>query len=385
MLMALTGAAAAGQHPKLPPHCREPLMSECAVTPALCISGEEHSFLREKVFRAAANPRACASALPDLKIVHWFARAEPIEMMQGPCVLVVCAGKALVAMAGSIHPLRTGEQLVLCAPLDLQIEPESCTVEPLVLFALRLDLTVVAEMLLALKEPRRTLEETRLFIAFGPPDLKVAEAMGRLLDLSSSPCEAQILGPAIVREIHFRLLTGQHGAVMRAALGRNGRVAKVGRALRRIQNEFNTRLSAEVLAEETCMCLTSFHESFRAVTGTTPLQYLKTLRLNTARILMVRDGISAAAAAGRVGYDSPSQFSREFKRQFGSTPARLARDSGAPSYGNGLEATLEQPARLRRPHPRTGGAAATQVPAALGHGRERRRAIEVAWAEDGMI
>jgi AraC-like DNA-binding protein len=140
--------------------------------------------------------------------------------------------------------------------------------------------------------------------------------------------------------------------------------------LRRIQNEFNTRLSAEVLAEETCMCLTSFHESFRAVTGTTPLQYLKTLRLNTARILMVRDGISAAAAAGRVGYESPSQFSREFKRQFGNTPAQLARGSGAPASGSSSEATAEQPARSRRLDPRSGGAAATQVPAALGNGSQ---------------
>jgi AraC-like DNA-binding protein len=322
------------------------------------------------MFRAAAKPGVCASALPELKIVHCLAGAEPIEKMQGPCVLVVCAGRARVTIAGSIHPLRTGEQLTLCAPLDLQIEPESCAAEPLVLFALRLDLTVVAEMLLALKEPRRTLEDTRRVIASGPPDLKVAEAIGRLLDLFSSPCEIQILGPAILREIHFRLLTGEHGDAMRAALGRNGRVAKIGRALRRIQNEFNTRLSAEVLAEETCMCLTSFHEGFRAVTGTTPLQYLKTLRLNTARILMVRDGISAAAAAGRVGYESPSQFSREFKRQFGNTPAQLARDSGAPASGSGSEATAEQPARSRRPDPRTGRAAATQVPAALGHGSQ---------------
>lgn len=265
--------------------------------------------------------------LPGLKIVHCRAGTVPIEMMQGPCVLLVGVGSARVTVAGAIHHLRTGDQLTLCAPLELQIEPESCAVEPLVLIALRLDLTVVAEMLLALNEPKQTLEDPGHLVAFGSLDVKVAEAIGRLLDLLPSLRELQILGPAILREIHFRLLNGEQGDTMRAALGRNGRVARIGRALRRIHNEFNTRLSAEVLAEETCMCLTSFHESFRAVTGTTPLRYLKTLRLNTARILMVRDGISAAAAAARVGYESPSQFGREFKRQFGRTPAQLARDS----------------------------------------------------------
>lgn len=315
----------------------------------LSISNEQNSSLRERVVRAIAGPGRWISPLPDLKIVHWAAGAEPIQGVQGPCVLVVCAGSARVTIAGSIHCLRTGEQLTLCAPLALQIEPESCASEPLLLLALRLDLTVVAEMLLALEEPRRTLKDTPRVIAFGPTGLKVADAIGRLLDLFSSPPEIQILGPAILREIHFRLLTGDHGDAMRAALGRNGRVAKIARALTRIQNEFNTRLSAEVLAEETCMCVTSFHENFRAVTGTTPLQYLKSLRLNMARILMVRDGISAAAAAGRVGYESPSQFGREFKRQFGKTPAQLARDGCAPGSCSAFGATAEQSARSGRP------------------------------------
>src|SRR5207253_823797 len=128
-LVARTGASAVDQRPKLP-LSSEPTMNEWADTPVLCLSSGEHSSLREKMFRAAAKSGVCASALPDLNIVHCFAGAEPIEM-QGPCVLMVCAWRARVTIAGSIHPLRTDEQLTLCVPLDLQIEPESCAAEPL--------------------------------------------------------------------------------------------------------------------------------------------------------------------------------------------------------------------------------------------------------------
>lgn len=299
--------------------------------------------------------------------MHAPAGVDSIAPIQGPCVLVVCGGRARAAIAGRIHPLRAGQQLTLCVPLELQIESESCASEPLVLLGLRLDLTVVAEMLLALKEPRRTLEDTQRIIAFGASDSKVVDAIERLLDLFCSPRDMQILGPATLREIHFRMLTGAHGDATRAALGHNGRVAKIGRALRRIENEFNTRLSAEALAEEACMCLTSFHENFRAVTGSTPLQYLKSLRLNTARVLMVRDGISAAVASGRVGYESPSQFSREFKRQFGKTPAQFARDSTAVEFHGYPEVIPERHVGPGRPDRLTHRPDASNCSAARSH------------------
>jgi AraC-like DNA-binding protein len=130
-------------------------------------------------------------------------------------------------------------------------------------------------------------------------------------------------------------MTGEYGNVIRGALGRNGRVAKIGRVLRRIHAEFHSQLSAEALAEEACMCLTAFHENFRAVTGSTPLQYLKSVRLHAARMLMLRDGISAAAASSRVGYESPSHFSREFKREFGKTPAQIAHEEGLDAAASG--------------------------------------------------
>jgi len=107
---------------------------------------------------------------------------------------------------------------------------------------------------------------------------------------------------------------------MRAALGMHGQFGKVVRALRRIHALYQQELSVEQLASEAGMSVPAFHVHFKAVTNTTPMQYLKSTRLHQARLLMVRNSITAATASAEVGYDSPSQFSREFKRLFGRSP-----------------------------------------------------------------
>ncbi|MNY26622.1 HTH-type transcriptional activator Btr [compost metagenome] len=140
------------------------------------------------------------------------------------------------------------------------------------------------------------------------------------------PLDAQVLGPGIVREICYRVLTGEQGGAMRAALAHHGRFGRVARALKRIHTEFATPLNVARLAEEAGMSVPAFHANFRTVTQTSPIQYIKSTRLHQARLMMIRDGVTAAAAAGRVGYESASQFSREFKRLFGRTPVEEVRD-----------------------------------------------------------
>ena len=139
------------------------------------------------------------------------------------------------------------------------------------------------------------------------------------------PLEAQILGPALVREIYFHVLAGEQGSSMRAALAMHGQFGKIARALRRIHASFNEDFSVEKLAREAGMSVPTFHTHFKAVTETSPVQYLKSIRLHQARLHMVRNGMTAAAASAEVGYDSPSQFSREFKRLFGRSPVEEVR------------------------------------------------------------
>ncbi|MCU1232856.1 MAG: rhaS [Candidatus Solibacter sp.] len=137
----------------------------------------------------------------------------------------------------------------------------------------------------------------------------------RLLECLPDPADARILGPQLVREIMYRVLCGEQGGALRAAAALHSRFGQVNRALQRIHAD---------LAETAGMSASAFHRNFKAVTSNSPLQYLKTIRLHKARMLMVYEGLRAGVAAERVGYESPSQFSREFKRLFGESPVESA-------------------------------------------------------------
>ncbi|MCA8380853.1 MULTISPECIES: AraC family transcriptional regulator [Burkholderia cepacia complex] len=148
------------------------------------------------------------------------------------------------------------------------------------------------------------------------------DAALRLLRLLDNPAALPVLGPLAEQEILYHLLAGPDGARMRHITASQGRVAQVGRAIAWLGKHFRERFSIERLAAEAGMSPSSLHEHFRAVTAMTPLQFQKQLRLQQARSLMLVHDIDVTTAAIRVGYESPSQFSREYRRHFGESPAR---------------------------------------------------------------
>lgn len=157
------------------------------------------------------------------------------------------------------------------------------------------------------------------------------DATLRLLRLLENPAALPVLGPLAEQEILYHLLAGADGARMRHITSSQGRVAQVGRAIAWIGKNFREKFSVERLAAEVGMSSSSLYEHFRAVTAMTPLQFQKQLRLQDARSLMLTQDIDVATAALRVGYESPSQFSREYRRHFGEPPARdIARLRASP-------------------------------------------------------
>ncbi|MEB2607461.1 AraC family transcriptional regulator [Burkholderia cenocepacia] len=148
------------------------------------------------------------------------------------------------------------------------------------------------------------------------------DAALRLLRLLDNPAALPVLGPLAEQEILYHLLAGPDGARMRHITASQGRMAQVGRAIAWLGKHFRERFSIERLAAEAGMSPSSLHEHFRAVTAMTPLQFQKQLRLQQARSLMLVHDIDVTTAAIRVGYESPSQFSREYRRHFGESPAR---------------------------------------------------------------
>ncbi len=164
--------------------------------------------------------------------------------------------------------------------------------------------------------------------AIGPAvmDPDMADTTTRLVKCLQSETESQILGPGLVREILYRALCGAQAPVLYSLAMHSGTFSQVARALKFIQNDYAEKMDVEQLAEKAHMSASAFHRAFKEVTSESPMQYIKKLRLTRARDLMVQENLKAYMAADRVGYESSSQFSREFKRYFGQTPAEMTRE-----------------------------------------------------------
>lgn len=190
---------------------------------------------------------------------------------------------------------------------------------PFVSLALRLDLAAARSLYDAAGFAADQVKTTHsMSVADGDPAL--IDAVGRLFRLAQDPVEAQALAPLVLKEIHFRLLRAQHGGMLRQLLLHESPASRISKAITMIREGFKLPIPVAELAAAAGMSQSSFHEHFKTLTSTTPLQYQKELRLLEARRLLMSGGKSVAAVAYDVGYESPTQFSREYTRKFGISP-----------------------------------------------------------------
>jgi AraC-like DNA-binding protein len=274
-----------------------------------------------KLFDALAPAEGFTHAsLDGVRLIRSNQPRPRMPVMYEPSIVIVCQGRKRGYLGGKTFHYDAQQYLVMSVPLPFECETEASAEEPFLGISIRVDLGVVAELLLMLNDTRgATLDEPR-GIYSTPLDPTLGDAVQRLLEALVSPLDASILGPAIVREICYRVLTGEQGDAIRAALTHQHHFGRIAKALRRIHADYEGDLDVDLLAREAGMSVAVFHAQFKTVTATSPMQYVKTTRLHHARLLMVQDGLNAGAAAARVGYESASQFSREFKRLFGRSP-----------------------------------------------------------------
>jgi AraC-like DNA-binding protein len=276
--------------------------------------------------RLAPNEGYTLSALDGVRFMRSDRPLGRTPVLYEPSIVIVCQGRKRGFLGDEIYVYDAQHYLVLSVPLPFSTETEASEAEPMLAVSLRLDLTAVADLVLAIDQSRDYTNVAPRGMISTPLGGFLADATLRLLEALASPLEARILGPAIVREICFRVLVGEQGGAMRAALAHQGQFGKIAKALRRIHADYAQALDVTHLAGEVSMSVPAFHAHFKTVTQTSPIQYIKSTRLHQARLMMIRDGLTAAAASARVGYESPSQFSREFKRFFGRSPVEEVRD-----------------------------------------------------------
>jgi AraC-like DNA-binding protein len=261
------------------------------------------------------------TALEGVKLMRASQPMPRMPVLYEPGIVIVGQGRKRGYLGDRVYTYDAHNYLVLSVPLPFECETEASPEEPLLALSIRVEPVGLAELLMKMDgghRPERASTPQGIYST--KLDGKLSEAAVRLLESLADPVEARVLGPHIVREITYRVLCGEQGGALRAAAALHSRFGQVNRALERIHAEYARDLSVKELAESAGMSPSAFHQNFKSLTSSSPVQYLKTIRLHKARMFLVYAGLRAGAAAERVGYESPSQFSREFKRLFGLSP-----------------------------------------------------------------
>jgi AraC-like DNA-binding protein len=254
-------------------------------------------------------------------------------VMYEPSVYIVASGRKKGYVGDRRLVYDANNYLVLSAPLPFECEAETGDGEPLLALSVRMEIGVISELAARMDaRPPQQSADALACVHATPLDAALGDAAVRLLECLRSPVDAAVLGPAITREITYRVLCGPRGETLLAMLGRNGHTAQIHAVLRRMHARYAEPLNVARVAEAVGMSVSALHHHFKAVTSASPLQYLKAVRLHKARMLILHDGVGAAVAAHRVGYESTSQFSREFKRLFGRSPIEESRRGYRKSF-----------------------------------------------------
>lgn len=240
-------------------------------------------------------------------------------------IVIVGQGHKVGFIGGRSFRYDADSCLVLGMPVPFECASFGTPAEPLLGVRLDLDLGLL-HSLMARFGGRLGLDQrgaNGVHSAVEPlkMDGPLLDAVSRLLRSLTDPMDRAVVGPAAVEEIVYRILRSEHGRILHALTRHQTPYANIAQALELIHGDFATGLSVEDLAREAAMGVSSFHRTFKEVTGETPLQYLKKVRLLKAKNLLVYEGKRVEEAAWAVGYASPSQFSREFKRYFSVPPS----------------------------------------------------------------
>jgi AraC-like DNA-binding protein len=300
--------------------------------------------LRKLAARAGNWPTQ--TGIPRVAMVQGAIPAHHLATVYEPMVnLILQGGKSITVGERTLHyDPATYFVMSVDLPAAGQVHA-AATGEPYLAVALTLSPTIISALLADLPESARGLgQETGFSVAAITPDLM--DAWVRMLRLMDRPDDIPALAPVYEREILYRVLQGPHGNMLRDIATPDTAMARVSLAIQWIRRDYTEPLRVETLAEKASMSVSAFHRHFKSVTALSPLQYQKRIRLLQARTLLLTGGRSVTTAAFEVGYESATQFSREYARAFGLPPARdssrilleMRGVSGGAAYAGGAHA-----------------------------------------------
>ncbi|MBL0372074.1 AraC family transcriptional regulator [Rhizobium sp. KVB221] len=279
-----------------------------------------HEELGHLIARYAIEDGIHATAVPRLSAVRISKPTDPVHSVHKAAICIAAQGRKQVILGQEVFEYGPGRHMLVSVDLPVIGQVIGATeTEPYLAVRLDLDLDLCADLLMRVSPPSG---ETGRGLVISDTPRELVEAAIRLMRLQETPEDIDELAPLIEREMMYRLLKGEQGAFIRRMLEPENRNRNIGRAISWIKENYNRSFKVEDVASLSGMSPSSLHQHFREATAMSPLQYQKQLRLQEARRLIFSHSFDAASAGHSVGYDSPSQFSREYKRLFGAPPQR---------------------------------------------------------------
>ncbi|MBB5320517.1 AraC family transcriptional regulator [Marinobacter oulmenensis] len=258
-----------------------------------------------------------------LSLHRWERPTEPTSYMLAPSICLIGQGQKRIFLGEEMYVYDADHFLITSVDLPVVSQiVEASPDEPYVGLTMEMDLRLIAQLMLEHPSPDQSRCPDKLGIAVSRISMPLQDAFSRLLALLENPEDIPALAPLIKQEIFYRLLQSDQGARLRQITSIGNHSYQVARSIDWLKENFSKPVKVEDLARRAGMSVSAFHNHFRSMTAMSPLQFQKKIRLSEARRLMLADHLDASRAAFEVGYESPSQFSREYSRLFGMPPVR---------------------------------------------------------------
>lgn len=282
-----------------------------------------HAGLATAIGQWTVGREDCATSITNLTFFRREAPTQPCACLIEPSIVFVVQGAKQMLIGDHAYAYNTERFLItsLDLPASSQVL-EASPHQPCLGLVLRLDLRVMAELISQTRQPPPRDRATEASAALGTITPALLEPFSRLLALLDEPADIAVLAPLIEREIHYRLLKSDLATRLWQIASVGSQSQRIARAIDWLKVNYAQTLRTAELAAHVQMSTSSLHHYFRRLTAMSPLQYQKWLRLSEARRLMLNENLDGARAAFQVGYESPSQFSREYRRLFGTPPKR---------------------------------------------------------------
>lgn len=261
--------------------------------------------------------------LPGLFLAVARAPTGPIHGVYQPSLCIVLQGAKVSQLGGRSYRYDEGKCLITSLDVPIRAEIVDASADaPYIAVVVNIDPAVVAELLLESARGDALSAPVPAALSVHPLSGDLVDPLERLLALAERPRDIPVLAPMIRREIVWHLLNGPQAAMMRQIGLTDSRTARISRSIAWVRENFADTISVPHLAELAGMSPATFHRHFKAATAMTPVQFQKSLRLQEARRLLLSEGSDVAQVGFAIGYESPSQFSREYRRMFGAPPGR---------------------------------------------------------------